>query len=183
MTKKRSNDFKAAVRRKQLVCFTRPFEEGSVSGYVLGVSSYWLLLSLVSGDIRFNGFQCFRLCDVRRFQMPHPHAEFFEAALKKREERVPKRPRVNLACIEDLLRSANRSFPLVTIFRERVDPDFCWVGRVLEMDTRRVTLLQINPDARWHSKPTDFRLSEITRVDFGGDYEDALHIVGGSPPG
>ncbi len=183
MTNKRSTDLKAALRNKQLVSFTRPLEKGSVNGYVLAVGPRWLLLSLVSGDIWFNGFQCFRLHDVRELQIPHPHAGFIEAALKKRDERVPRRRRVDVTSIEELLRSANRSFPLVTIHCEQADPDFCWIGRVLDMDRRWVTLLEINPDARWHDEPTDFRLSEITRVDFGGDYEDALYTVGGPPPG
>jgi len=182
MTNRRSTDLEAAVDRKQLVRFTRPFEQGSINGYVLAVGPRWLLLALVSGDIRFNGFQCFRLRDVRELQIPHPHARFVQAALKKRGERVPKKPRVAVASIGELLQSANRSFPLVTIWREEVDPDGCWIGRVRDVDRRRVALLEINPDARWHDEPTDYRLSEITRVDFGGDYEDALSIVGGSPP-
>jgi len=183
MMNKRSTDLEAAARRKLLVRFTRPFEQGSVNGYVLAVGPRWLLSALVGDGIRFNGFQCFRLRDVRKLQIPHPHAEFFKAALKKRGERLPRRPRVSVASIEELLRSANQSFPLVTIHREAIDPDVCWIGRVLGMDRRRVTLLEIDPDACWDDGPTHFRLNEITRVDFGGDYEDALYMVGGPPPG
>ena len=40
-----------------------------------------------------------------------------------------------------------------------------------------LSLLEIRPDATWEDTPTDYRLSQITRVNFGGDYEDALHIV------
>jgi len=36
--------------------------------------------------------------------------------------------------------------------------------------------------AIWDERPARIPLREITRVDFGGGYEDALHIVGGSPP-
>ncbi|HEX7424334.1 MAG TPA: hypothetical protein VF311_10690 [Terriglobales bacterium] len=35
------------------------------------------------------------------------------------------------------------------------------------------------PDACWDDKPETYRLREITRVDFGGDYEEALRLVGG----
>jgi hypothetical protein len=45
-----------------------------------------------------------------------------------------------------------------------------------------MSLLEINPDATWDDTPSEYRLSEITRVNFGGDYEDALYLVGGSPP-
>jgi len=182
MADKLSTGLEAAVRRRQLVQFWRPFEGDSVNGYVLALGPRWLLLSLVCGDVRFNGFQCFRLRDVRKLQIPHPHGEFIEAALRKRGERVPKKPRVSVASPKELLRSANRLFPLVTIHREQVDPDVCWIGRVCDVDEKRVALLEIDPNARWDDKPTDYRLREITRVDFGGDYEDALSVVGGSPP-
>jgi len=34
----------------------------------------------------------------------------------------------------------------------------------------------------WDKEPTKHLLSEITRVDFGGGYEEALHLVGGPAP-
>ena len=71
---------------------------------------------------------------------------------------------------------------LVTIHREQKDAEMCSIGRIVGIDRDRVSLLEINPDATWEKKPTDYRLSEITRVNFGGDYEDALAIVGGGPP-
>jgi hypothetical protein len=52
---------------------------------------------------------------------------------------------------------------------------------VLAVDKSRVPRLEINPDASWQSKPRQYRIGEITRVDFGGDYEEALHMVGGEP--
>lgn len=76
--------------------------------------------------------------------------------------------------------SAGTGFPLVTIHRERVDPHVCWIGQILSVERGRVSLLQINPDAKWDEKPTTYWLNEITQVNFGGDYEDALHLVGGS---
>lgn len=44
-----------------------------------------------------------------------------------------------------------------------------------------MSLLEIGPDALWDDEPETYRLSEITRVDFGGAYEEALHLVGGFP--
>ena len=106
--------------------------------------------------------------------LPRPH-------LKKRRERRPKKPRVGLANIEELLLSAGKAFPLVTIHREEVDPDVCWIGRVQGVNLGRVSLLEIGPDAVWEDKPEEYRIKEITRVNFGGDYENALHLVGGEP--
>jgi hypothetical protein len=181
MTGARSTKLAAALRDKTLVKFTRPFEDGSVNGYVLEIGPRWFLLAIVGDGIRFNGFQRFRLSDIRELQVPHPYAAFAEAALKKRGQRMPKKPRVAVESIEVLLLSANRSFPLVTINREKIDPEVCEIGRVVQVEDRHVSLLEINPDASWDAEPKQYRLRDITRVDFGGEYEDALRLVGGSP--
>jgi hypothetical protein len=49
------------------------------------------------------------------------------------------------------------------------------------VDRGRLSLLEIGPDAKWEDSPKEYRVAEITRVNFGGDYEDALHLVGGNP--
>ena len=170
-----------ALRDKTLVRFTRPFESGSVNGYVAEIGPQWLLLALVGDGIRFNGFQCMRLADVRNLSIPHPFEAFVEAALKKRGGRRPAKPQVSVASIEELLVSANHRYPLVTIHREKVDPDACEIGHVVEVQSGHVSLLEINPDASWQGSASKYRLRDITRVDFGGEYEDALHVVGGPP--
>ncbi len=181
MRNRRSIKLVDAMRDRRLIRFSRRFEESSVRGYVFDIGPRFFLLALVSDRIWFDGFECFRLHDVSDVR-PDPYATFTKTALRKRSDRIPRKPRVSLASIEELLLSANRAFPLVTVHREQRDPAVCFIGRVVGIDRGRVSLLQINPDATWEKKPTDHQLSEITRVNFGGDYEDALAIVAGSPP-
>jgi hypothetical protein len=169
------------MRTRTFVRFESRFEHSPVRGYVFDVGPKLFLVAVVSDRIWFDGFECFRVVDVRDLR-PDPYRAFAESALRKRGERVPKKPRVSVASIEELLLSASREFPLVTIERERVDPDVCWIGRVLSVERGRVSLLEITPDATWEEKPESYRLSEITRVSFGADYETALHLVGGEPP-
>lgn len=161
--------------------FTRPFEQGSVSGYLLDIGPRFFLLALVEDACRFNGFQCLRLSDVRELEVPHKYASFAEAALKKLGQRIPAKPRVNVTNIEGLLKSASRVFPLITIHREIIDPDVCYIGRVGHVEKGLLSLLEIGPDAKWDSSPSEYLLKDITRVDFGGAYEDALILVGGVP--
>ncbi|MGZ4975319.1 MAG: hypothetical protein ACXWDN_21370 [Limisphaerales bacterium] len=175
-----SSQLLAAMHKRQFVRFERRFEDSAVRGYVLDVGPKFFLLALVSDRIWFDGFECFRVDDVRGLR-PDPHTRFAESALRKRHDRLPLKPRVSVRSIEELLVSASRLFPLVTVHREAIDPDMCWIGRILGVERSRVSLLEITPDATWEEKPESFRLSEITRVNFGGDYETALHLVGGDP--
>ena len=168
------------MRSGTLVRFNRPFEASPAEGYIIAVGPDFFLLALVSDHIRFNGFQAMRIVDVRRLR-PHPFTAFVESALKKRRERRPKKPKVSLTSVRALLRSAQKTFPLLTIHREKIAPDVCQVGRVMSVSTTTLSLLEIDPGAVWEATPTQYALKQITRVDFGGDYEDALHIVGGAP--
>lgn len=180
MATRRSTQLAAAMHDHRLVRVSQKFDDFPACGYILDVGPRFFILAVVSDRIWFDGFECFRIGDVRDVR-PDPNATFVQAALKKRAERRPRKPRVSLTSIEALLLSAGRAFPLVTIHRDQADPDACWIGRVLDVNRGRLSLLEINPDATWDDTPTEYRLSEITRVSFGADYENALSLVGGEP--
>jgi hypothetical protein len=180
MAKARLSQIEDALPARRFIRFSRKFEDSHVRGYVLNIGPKFFLMALVSDRLWFDGFECFRVSDVSGVRAD-PYTHFAESALRKRHERVPKKLRVSVASIEELLLSACRAFPLVTIHREQADPRVCWIGRILGVERGRVSLLEINPDAKWDDKPNTYRLNEITRVNFGGDYENALHLVGGDP--
>ncbi|MGH9614265.1 MAG: hypothetical protein ACRD4P_14425 [Bryobacteraceae bacterium] len=169
-----------AMRKKKLVRLSRRYEDTAIRGYVLDIGPVFFLFALVSDRIWFDGFECFRIADIGTVK-PDPYATFAERALKLRGERVPKKPRVILADLENLLLSAGRAFPLITVHREKLDPDVCSIGRVLGINRGQMSFLEIAPDATWDEEPRQFKLSEITRVNFDGDYEKALDLVGGVP--
>jgi len=69
VTKKRDLLTEACVQ-KRIVKFWNPFDDGSTTGYVLDMGPRFFLLALIDETIRFNGYQCFRLQDVRRLEAP-----------------------------------------------------------------------------------------------------------------
>jgi len=164
-----------------MVRFERRFDPHSTTGYVVGVGAHLFLLVHIDDSIRFDGFQVHRHRDVRKLRA-EPNASFLEAALKRRRAVRPAKPRLRLHDIRQLIRAAGRHFPLLAIHREQVDPDVCQIGAVMDVGERRVTLREIRPDGTWRSELDHYALREITRVDFGGSYEDALHVVGGRAP-
>lgn len=171
-----------ALKKQRLVRFNSKFERSEIIGYVQAIGPQFFLVAVVSDRIWFDGFECFRITDVRSLK-PEPYAQFIEAALKKRRQRIPKRPKIDLVSIASLLTTANKEFPLVTIQQERIDPDVCQIGRVVNIERGNVRLLEIRPGAIWREAPDTYRLRDITRVSFGADYENALHIVGGERQG
>lgn len=171
------NTLHAAAAEGTLVRLARTIESGHVSGYVVEVGPELFLMCVVSDLILFDGFQAFRLDDLERVWNPAPHRAFVERALTLRGQERPAAPGVDLANLKALLTSAAGRFPLLTIYREHVEPDSCHIGRVVIVSDRTVTLREISPDATWDQDTEAYALQEITRVDFGGLYEDALALV------
>lgn len=180
MGKKYVTELKNAQHAKQFLRFSRRFENSHIRGYIFDVGPKFFLMALVSDRIWFDGFECFRLSDVSEL-IADPYTRFVETALRKRHERMPRKPRVSVSNIEELLLTAGRACPLVTIHREEVDLGVCCIGRILGVQRGRVSLLEISPDATWDDKPSTYPLGDITRVNFGGDYEKALQLVAEDP--
>ncbi len=153
-------------------------EDGFVTGYVAGVGPAFFLLHLVDDDITFNGFLVLRISDITEVEAPHEFAAFIERALHLRGAGDPEVPTIDLSSIASILESAARSFPLVAIHREDLTTEICHIGRPVAIDDGVLRLQEMSPDAVLDDDPEDYRLGEITRVDFGGGYEDALWLVG-----
>ena len=104
MRKTRPHSFRLedAVRDHGLVRLSRRFEGSAIRGYVLEVGPSFFLFALVSDRVHFDGFECFRVKDIKGIK-PDPYATFVESALKKRREHRPRKPSVSVASIEELL--------------------------------------------------------------------------------
>ena len=178
MKPNRAKQLQAALAHRDLIRVTRGFDDVTVKGYVLAVGRAYFLVALVSDQLRFDGFACLRVKDLKSIEVD-PYRVFSEAALKKRGLRRAKVPRLTLDTARTILESARAICPLVTLHREEVDPEVCHIGQVVGTNRTQVALLQISPHAHWDLTPTSYPLREITRIDFGGGYEEALLLVGG----
>ena len=176
MSSEVAEQLREAMLERTFLRFERKFEKHKIRGYVLDVGPQFFLLALVSDRIWFDGFEIFRISDIRRLG-PDPYTEFAERALRLRNEKMPERLDIDLSEIDQILRTAASFFPLIAIHREGVDSEVCWIGRVVSVEKGKLALLEIGPDANWDDEPTYYRTREITRVSFGGDYEEALRLV------
>jgi hypothetical protein len=57
----------------------------------------------------------------------------------------------------------------------------CFIGHPVRFTSRSVHLLGITPQAQWEVNPEKWAFADVTRVDFGGRYEEALALIGGAP--
>lgn len=161
--------------------FRSRFEAECDHGFVLATGPDLVLMAILRDGIYLNGFSCYRIKDLRDVE-PDTVSEFIRKGLQLRSQRIPRNPRLNLTSTGELVLSAGRVFPVITVHRELVDPDCCWIGRVLKVTPRRVSIQCLLPGAVWDDEPTEYTPNQITRLDFGGDYEAGLILAAGEPP-
>jgi hypothetical protein len=168
-----------ALAERTLIRIEREIEIGHTEGYIVALGADWVLMATIEHAIRPKGFEALRLKDITKYHDPAPHAAFVEAALAKKKIRRPEPLNIDMTNAISILAGANQ-YSLVTIHREIADADVCHIGKVASFTKRSVLLLEITPDATWDEDPTPYALSEITKIDFAGPYEEALALVSGS---
>jgi hypothetical protein len=186
---KRLSALKDAAETAVLVRVERPsITEDRLDGFVVGLSEKLVLLHLLDRSLFLDGYSAVPLRHVETARVLDDHDSFADRALRLRGERPLAQPKVLLHDLASLLSSADGLFPLVTIHAERLHADECYIGRARRMTRTAVELREIDPAARW-GRIESYKFRDITRVDFGGRYEDALWQVSeherctGSPGG
>jgi hypothetical protein len=150
-----------------------------LEGFVVGLGPNWVVLHLLD-EVVLNGWSIVRLDTIARVERGGEHA--FSTRVLRHRGASPAPLDIDLGEAEDLLADLGEKFPLVSIHREALDPTVCAIGRPVRIGARKLHLLDIDPDALWDHAPRKFPYDDITRVDVGGRYEDALHELGGYPP-
>jgi hypothetical protein len=183
MPKKRSFLLRA-VEEKLLIRFSRPFERGSVNGYVLDVGPTFILMAVFGDGFTLDGFLCCRISDIRSLKYASDNiASMYQTVFCKRGQEIPPRPPVDLATVESILQTANQAFPLVAIHREKIKPGVCHIGCVTEIRENKFWMREIDTDSSWgEDELFRYKLSDVTLVEFDSDYERGLHVAGGPPP-
>lgn len=150
--------------------------DGWTDGFVVDANEEMILLQLVDDGVHLNGYQILFLEDISDFVHPAPFNDFQKRVLALRGEEVED-PEVDLEDLAVLLIDISEEYGLVTLHREEVEPDSCEIGRVVKADAVTYELEEIGSDARWFDDTFEYDLYDITRIEFGGSYEDALMLA------
>lgn len=169
---------KARTRNNVVRIFREELDgpDGWTDGFVVDANEEMVLLQLVDDSVRLNGYQVLFLEDISDFAHPAPFNDFQKKVLALRGEKVVD-PEVELDDLAVLLIDISEEFGLVTLHREEIEPDSCEIGRVVRADAVTYELEEIGSDARWFDDTFEYDLYDITRIEFGGAYEDALLLA------
>lgn len=168
----------AALETHTLMKVRSRYEHEGERGYVIGLGMRWALIQIVSDDLADDGFLATSLEMLAEIEVVDPDESFFPRFMEMHPLAV-RPPNVDLDDTRDLLQSAQRQFPLVNIETEQAHPGSCYIGRITGLDEEGVVLELVSPAGEWDEEE-HYPYDSITRIGFGGRYEQALAIAAGA---
>jgi hypothetical protein len=175
-------ELRLASASRELVTVGGMHEWHSTIGYAAGVGERWALIQLVDRCGQADGFRAVALERVSELVPVDPEESFLPRLLAARPL-TTRLPDVDLDTARGLLADAQRLSGLVYVATEDMLPGAFWVGSIAELGEDGVLLRTVSGTGEWsHDEHCPY--DAITRVGFGGQYEEALAIaVGADPPG
>lgn len=173
----------ARARAEQLAVRVRRWIPSAdrVDGFVVDLGPDWVALVPLHGFI-LNGWCLLRVKDIQAVSI-RPDPDALEVrVLKARGQWPPRVPDVQLDDLPSALCSAAAAASLITIHTEFDRPDACWIGSLLSVEGGMLSLLEVDDEGEWERKPRAFDLDDVTRIEFGGDYEEGLALAAGPAP-
>ena len=161
----------------QVVEFKRPkIDDYKLLGFVLDYSDSLTLLNVLKDDFYLNGFTVIRNSDITKYRAYDKDDYFLNMALRLKSIKPARKPKIDLTEWASVLQTAQKRFPLITIHRETISNKVCYIGKLISVSEKTFSLYDIDSSANW-DRPYRRKLADLTKVDFGGGYEDALWRV------
>ena len=171
------------VRETVLVALLRgEFDSSPQYGFLVGSNSELIALHCVSDRYDLDGYRIFLRRDLTSVEPRFARRKLISKALELKQLKPAVLPWLDLTSMRNLIASIEDHESLVVIHRERLSPNECEIGRVRIDSDQTYSLFWITTEAEWELDNRVFRYSDITQLEFGGEYERTLAMVGGPPP-
>ncbi len=172
--------FKALLRRCQekkylIELDRRPQIYERTAGYVLDFNDSLILIHLLEWNtFTLNGYVIIRKQDINRHRV-FDKKSCWQNQAAKASRLKPIHPNISIATLEESIKSADKAFPVITIEKELVIGDACWIGTLAGITAKTITINKLNTCAEWAGK-RKFNLKDITCLQFGDGYATALAL-------
>ncbi|MBG6218513.1 hypothetical protein IWX75_002996 [Arthrobacter sp. CAN_A6] len=149
-------------------------------GVVLDLSEEWVLLAELREGVMRDGYVAFQTSQIKQANVSDTFIDF----VRDNNPWPPHTPvlTADLRDPERLIRAAVKTAGVVSLYRENRHPDQLLIGIPVKGGKKRLWLFTIDKHGRWESFLDRFRLRDITRIGFGGDYERAVATTAGPMP-
>jgi hypothetical protein len=160
-----------------LVELTRRIDDHAFHGFVVARNNVVVVLHQVSDRFNLDGYSGFRVEDLQSIERAFAKRDLLERALRLKEEVAKVPADVDASSMKALMDSAQRVFGVLWIERELVHPDEAEVGTIRMTSEDTYVLQWLDPNAQWDNDDRPFRYRDVTRLQFGTEYEQTLLAV------
>ena len=176
-----SPDLHALLESRTLVNLRGAAEYHDTIGYVVAIGALWALIQIVGAHGTADGFRAVKLGTLDEAEPIDDEGSFLPRLLTARPLPVGA-PAVRLDDTRQLLEGAQQLGALICLVTEDMEPGAFWIGQIAALADDGVLLEKVSAVGTWAGSE-HFRYDAITRVGFGGDYEDALAAAVGAVRG
>jgi hypothetical protein len=173
-----TGDLLSLMESRELVNVRGPAEYYDTIGYVAGVGSHWWLIQIVDSHGAADGFRAIRLGTVETVEPVEEVSSFLPRLLEARPLAADV-PDVGLGNARQVLQATRSPAALIYLVTDDMEPGAFWIGQIADLDDAGVLLEKVSPVGTWAGSE-HFRYEAITRIGFGGSYEDALGAAVGA---
>jgi signal transduction histidine kinase len=152
--------------------FTDKYEE-SHYGYLIDYNGQFLLFDNYNEDFIYNGVTVIFQQNVSRIRWEGNELESL-AKLIDLSKRQKDRLKIDLSSIQSILNGIYQHFKHIALHIQDLDSGVCFIGQIHEMDEESIVLHEYGTKASLDRKFILLSLSDITRIDAGGQYETNL---------
>jgi len=125
----------------QVVDFKRPkIDDHVLRGFVLDYSDSLTLINILDDNFYLNGFSVIRNCDITAYRTYDKEKYFLNQALRLKSIKPARKPKVDLSNWGTLLLTAQKIFPLLTIHREAISNEVCYIGKLVAVTEKTFTM-------------------------------------------
>ncbi len=172
----------ALETQRQVILLARHDPEFRIDGFVVQLGEKWVLIARTRDGGHLNGHSLVRIRSLVRVY----GGRSFEAVFARTLPDWPPQPlehadTLDLDTTKGMLQTAVPADTVVGLeFSHR--PGAINIGRITEIESRRVVMQEIDPAAQWSEETSTWRTSRIVALTMGDDYQRALASVAGPPP-
>lgn len=150
------------------------FELMLTDGFVLDASSDWIVLHRLADGAHLDDVVMVRRKDVSRVWFRDDDA-YHHRAITGLGVEVASYDGAGRETTKDLLEAPTANGTIVALHMEGLVGEPLVVGRILKMRTKSLDFHYVGRDGRWAKDTERWRYRDITRIELGGRYLDALN--------
>ena len=155
----------------------RPKIKEPIAGFINCYSESLITLQRLDwSTFGLDGYTVLRIRDIQSQRFFSRDSFWAKRAIKKLKIKPKMLPNISVQTWAEAVDVGVKYFPLITLRCEIHYPDECYIGYPLEVTARKIVIDNLDTRAKW-TGPRNFKLSQITRIDFGSGYEMALASV------